>query len=63
MATPQKLTVGITVDLDIPEKTVNKCLRVLDMWLEEPPDKTIIVEDEDGTRACLIAEVQDGAKD
>ena len=56
MATPQKFTE--TVDLDIPEKTVNKCLRVLDMWLEEHPDKTIIVEEEDGTRTCLIAEVE-----
>lgn len=55
MTTPQKLIV--TVDLDIPEKTVNKCLRVLDMWLEAHPDKTIIVENEDGTRVCLIAEV------
>lgn len=55
MTTPQKLTV--TVDLDIPEKTINKCMRLLDMWLEAHPDKTIIVEDEDGTRVCLIAEV------
>ena len=55
MTTPQKLTV--TVDLDIPENTVNKCLRVLDMWLETHPDKTLVVEDEEGTRVCLIAEV------
>ena len=56
MAKPQKLTV--TVGLDIPEITVNKCLRVLDMWLEEHPDKTIIVEEEDGVRVCLISEAE-----
>ena len=50
-----KLT--ITVDLDITDAAVNKCLKVLEIWLENHPDKTIIVEDEDGTRVCLIAEV------
>lgn len=50
--------VKVTVDIGVTENTVNKCLRVLDMWLEEHPDKTIMVEDEDGVRVCLIAEVE-----
>ena len=53
-----KLT--ITVDLDITDAAVNKCLRVLEIWLENHPDKTIRVEDEDGVRACLIEEVEHG---
>lgn len=55
MMASQKLTV--TVDIDITEACVNKCLRVLEIWLEQHPDKTIVVEDEDGVRVCLIAEV------
>ena len=52
----QKLTV--TVDLDITEAAVNKCLRVLDIYLESHEDKTIVVEEENGVRVCLIANRQ-----
>lgn len=55
MMASQKVTV--TVDIDIAEACVSKCLRVLEIWLEQHPDKTIVVEDEDGVRVCLIAEV------
>ena len=55
MMKPQKLTV--TVDVDITDATVNKCLRVLEIFLENHPDKTIVVENEGGVRVCLIAEV------
>ena len=53
-----KLTV--TIDLDITDAAVNKCLRVLEIWLENHSDKTIRVEDEDGVRVCMIEEVENG---
>lgn len=58
MALANKITV--TIDLDITDAAVNKCLRVLEIWLENHPDKTIRVEDEDGVRVCLIEEVEHG---
>ena len=53
-------SITVTVDVGITEKTVEKCLRVLDIWLADNPDKTIRVEDEDGVRVCLIEEVGHG---
>ena len=56
--TSNKLT--ITIDLDITDAAVNKCLRVLEIWLGNHPDKTIRVEDKDGVRVCLVSEVEHG---
>ena len=53
-------SITVTVDVGITEKTVEKCLRVLDIWLADNQDKTIRVEDEDGVRVCLIEEVEHG---
>ena len=59
--TCNKLTV--TIDLGVTDKTAEKCLRVLDMYLEEHSNKTIVVEQEGKTRVCLIAEVKDDGSD
>lgn len=36
----------ITVDvkMSIPDETICRCLRVLEMWMDDNPDKNIIVE-------------------
>ena len=56
MAAANKIT--ITIDLDITDAAVNKCLRVLEIYLESHEDKTIVVEEENGVRVCLIANRQ-----
>ena len=56
MATTNKVT--ITIDLDITDAAVNKCLRVPEIWLGNRPDKTIKVEREGSVRVCLIAEAE-----
>lgn len=55
MANPE-VTLDVNMRLQIGEKTLDRCLQIVDMWLEDNPDKTIVVEDEGGVRVCLIAE-------
>ena len=50
MATAGSIEIGIKVT--IPDDTVNRCLRILEMWMDDHPDKDIVcdrVEQDDGT--------------
>lgn len=37
---------SITVDvkMSIPDETISRCLRILEMWMDDNPDKRIIVD-------------------
>ena len=50
------VTVDVDVNISVSDKTLNRVLNILDQWLEDNPDKTIVIEEEDGARVCLIAE-------
>lgn len=39
---PDCITIGIKVQ--IPPETICRCLRILEMWMDDNPDKNIIVE-------------------
>lgn len=42
MAKAAEITVDVNVK--IPDETICRCLRVLEMWMDDNPDKNIIVE-------------------
>jgi len=46
MAKATEITVGVRVN--IPDETICRCLRVLEMWMDDNPDKNIIVEQVNG---------------
>lgn len=46
MAKATEITVDVRVN--IPDETICRCLRVLEMWMDDNPDKRIIVEQING---------------
>ena len=46
MAKATEITVDVYVA--IPDQTVCRCLRILEMWMDDNPDKNIIVEQVNG---------------
>ncbi len=42
MAKATEITVDVRVA--IPDETICRCLRILEMWMDDNPDKNIIVE-------------------
>lgn len=44
------------VGIQISEKTIGRALTIIDWYLADHPDKTIIIEQEDDMRVCLIAD-------
>ena len=61
MALPAVI-VEASVDITISDKAIDRALTIIGMWLEDHPDKTIVVEKEDDLRVCLIAEKEQGEK-
>ena len=57
-----ELTVDVEMRMVVPEKAVERCLLLLEMWLADNPEKTIVVEQEGDLRVCLIAEREQGEK-
>lgn len=55
MALPT-VTVEASVDITISDKALDRALTIIGMWLEDHPDKTIVVEQEGDLRVCLIAD-------
>lgn len=37
-------SITFNVRLNIPDETICRCLRILEMWMDDNPDKRIIVE-------------------
>ena len=50
------MKVETSVDITISDKALDRALTIIGMWLEDHPDKTIVVEQEDDLRVCLIAD-------
>lgn len=42
MARANRITVD--VDMTIPEETLRRCCRILEMWMDDNPDKKLICE-------------------
>ena len=40
-----ELTVDVHAKLAVPDKTIDRCLRLLEMWQEDNPDKYIEVKE------------------
>ena len=60
MANPE-LTIDVSMNLTVDEKTLGRALHIVEMWLEDHPDKTIVIEQEGDLRVCLIAEREESA--
>jgi len=58
MAKATEITVDVKVK--IPDETICRCLRVLEMWMDDNPDKNIVVERVEGiTGYHHIARIKD----
>ena len=55
MANPE-LTIDVSMNLTVDDKTLGRALHIVEMWLEDHQDKTIVIEEEEGLRVCLIAD-------
>lgn len=51
MAKATEITVDVKVA--IPNETICRCLRILEMWMDDNPDKNIIVERLNGTEGIF----------
>lgn len=50
------MKMDIDVRVTVQEKTLNQCMQIIEMWLANNPDKTIIVAQENGDRVLLIGD-------
>ena len=48
MAKINDLTVDVTANLTVSDETANRCLRLLEMWQADNPDKSIMADSEYG---------------
>ena len=39
-------SIDVAVNVTIPDETVRRCLRILEMWMQDNPDAAIIVDKE-----------------
>lgn len=44
MSNKEKIDIDVNANVTIPDKTVERCLRLIEMWMDDNPDKRIIVE-------------------
>lgn len=58
MAKATEITVDVKIK--IPDETICRCLRVLEMWMDDNPNKNIVVERVEGiTGYHHIAHIED----
>lgn len=62
MATPE-IKIDVDVGLSVDDDTLNRILTMLEWWLADNPDKTIVIEQEGDLRVCLIADVEGNSHD
>ena len=55
MAVPG-INVDVNLDLKPSDTTIDRALTILDWFLADHPEKTIVVEQEGDLRVCLIAD-------
>ena len=44
------LTVTVNTKVVIPNETAERCMRLLEMWMDDNPDKTIICDRQEGEK-------------
>ena len=44
----QELTIEINANLKISDETAERCMRLLEMWMDDNPGRTIICDNIDG---------------
>ena len=44
MANLSDLSVTVNAKVSVPNETAERCMRLLEMWMDDNPDKTIICE-------------------
>lgn len=44
MAKRDELTVEVSAKLTVSDETANRCMSLLEMWLDDNPDKTIVCD-------------------
>lgn len=44
MAKADQVTVNVNVNMTISDETARRCCRILEMWMEDNPDKKLICE-------------------
>ena len=50
--------IDTTLRLTVDETILNRALCVIDWYLKDNPGKTIVIEEEDGDRICLMADME-----
>ncbi len=60
--TISELNVDVHFDLKPSDTSIDRALTILDWYLADHPEKTIVVEQEGDLRVCLIAERVQGEK-
>ena len=53
MANLSNLSVTVNAKVSVPDETAERCMRLLEMWMDDNPDKTIICERLDGEDRVL----------
>ena len=48
MAKVSELTVDVSANLTVSDETANRCLRLLEMWKADNPDKQIVCDSRNG---------------
>ena len=49
-------SIEVSVNMVIPKETVERCLRVMEIWMSDNPDKTIVARQAYGGRITLHIE-------
>lgn len=54
-----ELNMDVHFDLKPSDVTIDRALTILEWYLADHPEKTIVVEQEGNLRVCLIAEMEE----
>ena len=54
--------ISISVEISPDETTIGRALTIIEWYLADHPDKTIVIEQEGDLRVCLIADKEQGEK-
>ena len=57
------INIDVHFDLKPSDTTIDRALTILDWFLADHPEKTIVVEQEGDLRVCLIADAEGNSHD
>lgn len=55
MATAKELTVEVSAKLTVSDETAERCMRLLEMWMDDNPDRMIICDNINNRHTLRIA--------